>query len=1257
MAVLIVLLLLTVSSIPFGAQRPAAHQRFDTAPPQDVPGKDSDLDGLSDKEERALGTNPYDPDTDHDRIADGDEYSYYQIRKDRGTAGDLGPKGLSQWLKENYGVEGGLNRTGPLGDADGDGLPNLRDKDSDGDGIPDGIEIESGLDPLDPDTDHDGVPDNVDRSPLSNKDSNGDGVSDDLDYYLKSSSHDSSTDKLDPLDRPDKNTINDILFYVDPATEPRYWRMRGYDLFDGSNWRMSSTGMVPYTGLQVGTGMAPGIQGHEVSYRITYNGSTIGYLPTALYSTRLWAMDPFGSAIYRDGYGDFLTKGDRAHAYNFSAFVYEIPEEQLNASAPGSDPSMAPYLQFPSNVSGRVKALAQELGGRATTPYGKAKATADFLGENYKYDYNAPSPTAAERADLVDWFLFEAREGRSPEFATALVVLLRLEGVPARIAEGYALGDIADGKRVVRNGHEHSWAEAYLYGVGWIALEATGTSVTPEGASGASSDGGDSTVHQGGGNGTGGGTTSKDPTGNITNVTTMGSITLRSDKNPVWKGELFHVSGVVEGDGIPSTMEMTIYLQSMDVLTGRATGSLVVAGKGLAKDGRFTVLCSPDKTPVGPNIVLASAEGRSNGTLVLATRPNGALNITVKSASSFAVDAPDTFLKDSPETVRFSLKDVGGLAYGGLNVSISWASRNWSVVNVGPTTEATFMVTEAVGKYPFALAFPGNNYLMGAYWTKDIEVNDTRTLLSASLDPRTLNVTVGDSKFVSVSLQTSGGLLIYEPVNISLDQVKLASGMPNGRPIQVTFLLDKVSAGDHTLVVAYNGSAEHPKASVAFPMKVVGRTKIVLGQKRVSVGDNAVLAPRLVDNLNRPLAGQTLELSWELPSGRVDHTSAKTDDEGKVELVLDTSGEGPGRLDISLTYKGSPDYLGTYTLAQISLTSPTVLMAEFPVRLVRQQEFAVEGRLFDRQGHGISGEQITVAYNGSDIGEVTTMADGSFLFTAEPSLLIPLGPAFLTARFDGTGTLDPGHNTTRLFVYALPQVRLDGPDIVDTGKDYTYTVTLMDDRSNPLAGRPMVVNVTGARPRFVVTDASGRASFKVRATGGAFAINATFAGEGYMLPSSGLKVARVTIWAVLEAIAAIMVIIIVTLAVANYMFNRRQLKDAQVAIARAEGVKAADRYRRAIYRTYKAMSRLFEGRGVGRNEGQTVREYESDVSVRLPVDDGALGTVTGIFEEARYSDHHMAQGHVEKARKGYDRIDKGLKTKDEKVPKRKRKRA
>ena len=94
---------------------------------------DRDGDGLSDKQEEALGTNPLDSDSDDDGLNDYDEYLYWTNRsKD----------------EENEKLD-------PNGDADGDGIPNILDEDSDNDGIPDGQEIEDGTDPADPDTDND----------------------------------------------------------------------------------------------------------------------------------------------------------------------------------------------------------------------------------------------------------------------------------------------------------------------------------------------------------------------------------------------------------------------------------------------------------------------------------------------------------------------------------------------------------------------------------------------------------------------------------------------------------------------------------------------------------------------------------------------------------------------------------------------------------------------------------------------------------------------------------------------------------------------------------------------------------------------------------------------------------------------------------------------------------------------------------------------------------------------------------------------
>ncbi len=116
-------------------------------------GEDADDDGLSNLQEYLLGTDPQDPDTDGDGLSDHDEIMVHGTDPlDPDTDGDGIPDGVE--------VELGLDPLDPLdadGDADGDGLTNLQEyllgtdpfnPDTDGDGLPDGWEVAHGFDPL-----------------------------------------------------------------------------------------------------------------------------------------------------------------------------------------------------------------------------------------------------------------------------------------------------------------------------------------------------------------------------------------------------------------------------------------------------------------------------------------------------------------------------------------------------------------------------------------------------------------------------------------------------------------------------------------------------------------------------------------------------------------------------------------------------------------------------------------------------------------------------------------------------------------------------------------------------------------------------------------------------------------------------------------------------------------------------------------------------------------------------------------------------
>ncbi|MFC4778008.1 DUF4129 domain-containing transglutaminase family protein [Paenibacillus sp. GCM10023252] len=173
----------------------------------------------------------------------------------------------------------------------------------------------------------------------------------------------------------------------------------------------------------------------------------------------------------------------------------EASQSTQKTAATLSVTELKPYLQLPKSLPSRVVALASEVsGGGVTSRYDQVKAVETYLRSNYKYTLTE-SKVPPAGADFADDFLFEQKQGYCAHFSTAMVVMLRSQGIPARWVKGYASGtllsdgklggsglagdesDEAGGVRLaeyeIRAKDAHAWVEVYFDGIGWVPFDPT----------------------------------------------------------------------------------------------------------------------------------------------------------------------------------------------------------------------------------------------------------------------------------------------------------------------------------------------------------------------------------------------------------------------------------------------------------------------------------------------------------------------------------------------------------------------------------------------------------------------------------------------------------------------------------------------------------------------------------------------------------------------------------------------------------------
>ncbi len=188
---------------------------------------------------------------------------------------------------------------------------------------------------------------------------------------------------------------------------------------------------------------------------------------TVFFPTSNIEIDPYGAlrAPYQIPAGS--TYSVISHVPNAS------PDQLRSAGTAYPEEIESKYTQLPPTGLDRTRALAARLTEDTTNPYDAVLKMNEHLKTTYPYDLSIPPQ--GEDMDAVEYFLFEQQRGYCEQFSSSLAVMARSQGIPARVATGYAPGEYNPftGLYDVRASDAHAWVEVYFPQYGWTTFDPT----------------------------------------------------------------------------------------------------------------------------------------------------------------------------------------------------------------------------------------------------------------------------------------------------------------------------------------------------------------------------------------------------------------------------------------------------------------------------------------------------------------------------------------------------------------------------------------------------------------------------------------------------------------------------------------------------------------------------------------------------------------------------------------------------------------
>jgi hypothetical protein len=265
---------------------------------------------------------------------------------------------------------------------------------------------------------------------------------------------------------------------------PLKWRGAALGDFDGRRWSnpISQGAYIRVDDGHVDLEDTDRGRGRHLNYHVDFDALDAEALFFAGLPEK---VDLRASYLVRSGEGNYTLGVRPPDRFHYDA--YSLLDEPPEASSWRYPPPVLPlkererYLELPDRVDARIPALARAMAGAAGSDLQRARAIETALHRDYRYSLQGPD---RETADPLADFLFTRRQGYCEYFASAMAVMLRTLGIPARLATGFQSGEYNPITElwVVRASDAHSWVEAWMPGRGWSTFDPTPPEAQARGA-------------------------------------------------------------------------------------------------------------------------------------------------------------------------------------------------------------------------------------------------------------------------------------------------------------------------------------------------------------------------------------------------------------------------------------------------------------------------------------------------------------------------------------------------------------------------------------------------------------------------------------------------------------------------------------------------------------------------------------------------------------------------------------------------------